>query len=83
MYNARTNRGFLIRDANENGSGNEQQFHSLEKGENIPQLVISFAPAPTTPTPTPTATPVPPTATARPEPPTATPTDTPEPSPTP
>lgn len=76
MYNAGTNHGFLIRDANEGGGGSEQQFHSREKGESMPQLVISFAPAPM-PTPTvtpvpPTATPVPPTATATPVPPTAT-----------
>ena len=37
--------GFLIRDANENNDA-EQQFHSREKGENIPQLVIIFGPAP-------------------------------------
>jgi CSLREA domain-containing protein len=75
MYGG-TNNGFLIRDANEGGGGNEQQFHSREKGENMPQLVIVFAPAaaptatptstavPPTPTPTSTTTSVPPTATA-------------------
>jgi hypothetical protein len=39
------NYGFLIRDATENNDA-EQQFHSREKGENIPQLVIIFGPAP-------------------------------------
>jgi hypothetical protein len=39
------NKGFLIRDANENGGGMEQGFHSLEKGaDNPPQLVITFGP---------------------------------------
>jgi hypothetical protein len=57
MY-AGTNNGFLIRDATEGGSGNEQQFHSREKGTDMPQLVIVFATAPT-----PTFTAVPPTAT--------------------
>jgi hypothetical protein len=66
MYGG-TNNGFLIRDASENGGGNEQQFHSREKGENMPQLVIVFAAA--APTATPTSTPVPPTPT-----PTSTPT---------
>ena len=42
------NYGFLIRDASENGSGREQQFHSREKGENLPQLVITFAAVDTT-----------------------------------
>jgi large repetitive protein len=37
------NKGFLIRDANENGGGMEQGFHSREKGtDNPPQLVITF-----------------------------------------
>jgi hypothetical protein len=57
MY-AGTNNGFLIRDASENGGGFEQQFHSREKGIDMPQLVIVFV-AP----PTPTFTSVPPTAT--------------------
>ena len=35
----------LIRDANEN-QDNEQQLHAREKGETIPVLVITFAPAP-------------------------------------
>jgi hypothetical protein len=42
MYDTGANNGFLIRDANENGDA-EQQFHSREKGETIPQLVINFA----------------------------------------
>lgn len=45
-YSAGTNNGFLIRDAVEGDGGPEQQLHSREKGENMPQLVISFAPAP-------------------------------------
>jgi large repetitive protein len=37
------NKGFLIRDANENGGGMEQGFNSREKGtDNPPQLVITF-----------------------------------------
>jgi CSLREA domain-containing protein len=36
------NHGFLIRDAVE-GQDAEQQFHSREKGQNPPQLVIRFA----------------------------------------
>jgi hypothetical protein len=38
------NYGFLLRDAVE-GQDNQQQFHAREKGENIPQLIITFAPA--------------------------------------
>jgi hypothetical protein len=45
MYSLGANHGFLIRDAAEGGSGAEQQFHSKEKGENLPVLEISFAPA--------------------------------------
>jgi hypothetical protein len=45
MYNSGLNYGFLIRDATENKDA-EQQFHSREKGETIPELVITFAPAP-------------------------------------
>jgi hypothetical protein len=41
MY-ADSNHGFLIRDAVE-GNDAEQQFHSREKGENPPQLVVRFA----------------------------------------
>jgi hypothetical protein len=42
MY-AGANNGFLIRDAVENNSGAEQQLHSREKGQNVPQLVLTFA----------------------------------------
>ncbi len=45
MYDTGTNHGFLIRDAAEGGLGFEQQFHSREKGETPPMLVITFAPA--------------------------------------
>ena len=45
IYNSGLNYGFLIRDATENKDA-EQQFNSREKGENIPQLVITFSPAP-------------------------------------
>jgi hypothetical protein len=44
MFATGTNDGFLIRDAEERGAGEEQQFHSREKGENPPELVINFAP---------------------------------------
>ena len=44
MIDTGVNNGFLIRDANESGNGAEQQFHSREKGENTPQLIITFAP---------------------------------------
>jgi hypothetical protein len=47
-YGAGTNLGFLIRDVTEGDGGAEQQFHGREKGENVPQLVITFAPAPDT-----------------------------------
>ncbi len=46
MYDSGVNNGFLIRDATENNNGAEQQFHSREKGQNMPQLVLQFAPAP-------------------------------------
>jgi hypothetical protein len=39
------NYGFMILDSNESGSGSEQQFHSREKGENPPELILQFAPA--------------------------------------
>lgn len=68
MYNVAANYGFLIRDSSEEGSGFEQQFHSREKGESMPELVITFG----LPLPTPTATLVPPTATLPPPSPTAT-----------
>jgi hypothetical protein len=76
MYGG-TNNGFLIRDASEGGGGNEQQYNSREKGQNMPQLVIAFVagatPTPTTvpPTPTPTGETGSPTPT-----PTSTPTET-------
>jgi large repetitive protein len=41
MY-AGENRGFLIRDPVEGGAGVEQAFHSREKGEGAPELVLSF-----------------------------------------
>jgi hypothetical protein len=44
MYAAGANHGFLIRDSANNGSGFEQQFHSREKGESMPELVITFGP---------------------------------------
>ncbi|HEV3484380.1 MAG TPA: DNRLRE domain-containing protein, partial [Vicinamibacterales bacterium] len=46
MYDTGGKHGFLIRDAVENADA-EQQFHSREKGESPPQLVIRFAPAAT------------------------------------
>jgi hypothetical protein len=39
------NHGFMVRDAAENQDA-EQQFHSREKGEDPPQLILTFAPAP-------------------------------------
>jgi hypothetical protein len=45
MY-AGTNNGFLIRDEFEDVDSFEQQFHSREKGETMPELVITFAAAP-------------------------------------
>jgi hypothetical protein len=45
MYSSGSNNGFLIRDATESQDA-EQQFHAREKGENPPQLVVSFKPAP-------------------------------------
>jgi large repetitive protein len=42
MY-AGSNHGFLIRDATENSNGQEQGFHSREKGtDNPPRLVVTF-----------------------------------------
>jgi hypothetical protein len=46
MYTNNANYGFLIRDAVENSGSHEQQFHAREKGENVPQLVLTFAAAP-------------------------------------
>jgi hypothetical protein len=45
MYSG-SNNGFMIRDASEGGGGFEEQFHSREKGESMPQLVITFGTAP-------------------------------------
>jgi hypothetical protein len=45
QYSSGTNNGFLIRDATENQDA-EQQFYAREKGENPPQLVVTFKPAP-------------------------------------
>jgi hypothetical protein len=39
------NQGFLIRDAAEGDLGQAQSFHSREKADNPPQLVLAFAPA--------------------------------------
>jgi hypothetical protein len=44
MYSGGNN-GFLVRDANENQDA-EQQFHSREKSDNRPQLVLTFAGGP-------------------------------------
>jgi large repetitive protein len=42
MYSG-ANNGFLIRDATENGTGQEQQFHARENGAgNPPQLILTF-----------------------------------------
>jgi CSLREA domain-containing protein len=45
MYSSGSNHGFLIKDAAE-GQDAEQQIHAREKGENVPQLVVSFKPHP-------------------------------------
>ncbi|PZF81772.1 right-handed parallel beta-helix repeat-containing protein [Jiangella anatolica] len=43
MYAPGANHGFVLRDATEGASaGPEQSFHSREKGENTPQLVVTF-----------------------------------------
>jgi hypothetical protein len=44
MYSSGANHGFLIRDASENQDA-EQQFYAKEKGEQPPQLVLTFKPA--------------------------------------
>jgi hypothetical protein len=44
MYSSGSNHGFLIRDATESQDA-EQQLHAREKGENVPQLVLTFKPA--------------------------------------
>jgi parallel beta-helix repeat protein len=54
MMTSGVNNGFLIRDAVEN-QDREQQFNSREKGQNMPQLVVTFVQAPT-PTTTTTST---------------------------
>lgn len=45
IYSASANHGFLIRDAVEDASGAEQQFHSREKGQSLPQRVVRFVQA--------------------------------------
>jgi hypothetical protein len=44
MYDLGAAHGFLIRDAVEGGPGVEQQYHSREKGETPPTLIITFGP---------------------------------------
>ena len=44
MYSSGSNNGFLIKDATE-GQDAEQQFYAREKGDNTPQLVLTFKPA--------------------------------------
>ena len=39
------NHGFLIRDTAEGDLGPAQAFHSREKGDNVPELVLGLAPA--------------------------------------
>src|SRR5918996_2005794 len=56
---ASANNGFVIRDAAESAeAGGDQTFHSREKGDEPPQLVIRFA-APETEAPGPPAAPAP------------------------
>jgi parallel beta-helix repeat protein/predicted outer membrane repeat protein len=43
IFTTGANNGFIVRDATEGGSGREQQFHSREKGESMPQLVVTYA----------------------------------------
>ena len=50
MYDTGEHNGFLVRDANED-QDSEQQYHSREKGSNLPELVLTFAPAAATPPP--------------------------------
>jgi hypothetical protein len=52
MYSTSEHNGFLIRDANEN-QDSEQQYHSREKGSDLPQLVLEFQPAAAPPPPPP------------------------------
>jgi hypothetical protein len=55
-YAAGAQHGFLLRDATENGGGQEQKYNSRSHGSNRPQLVIRFGPgtpsAPDTTAPT-------------------------------
>jgi hypothetical protein len=44
MFGLAGNHGFLVRDATEDGLALLQQFHSREATEDLPQLVITFAP---------------------------------------
>jgi parallel beta-helix repeat protein len=54
------NHGFLIRDRAEGAeSGGEHSFHSREKGDSPPELVIRFAPPPSGEPPGPPAPPTP------------------------
>lgn len=46
MYDLGAAYGFLIRDAVEGVGSYEQQFHSREKGERTPELIIQFGPMP-------------------------------------
>ncbi len=57
IFASGANHGFLIRDATESQDA-EQQFHSREKGELTPQLIVTYvaAPVPTTTTEVPTTT---------------------------
>jgi hypothetical protein len=50
MYSSGEHNGFLIRDASENQDA-EQQYHSREKGSDLPQLVLQFGPAAAPPPP--------------------------------
>jgi hypothetical protein len=45
MYSSGANHGFLIKDSAEDQDA-EQQLHAREKGDNVPQLVLTFRPAP-------------------------------------
>ena len=44
MIDSSAPHGFLLRDAVES-IDHEQQFHAREKGENVPQLVITYGAA--------------------------------------
>lgn len=56
MYETGGLHGFLVRDANESGGGNDQQYNSRQSGNNRPTLIITYAPA-TTAEPTDTSAP--------------------------